>query len=105
MRWTPGEGDDCRKDRPRAHARAKRLRAEETPSEKQLWRVLRTLKHDGAHFRRQCHVGDYVYDFACLSHRLLIELDGAVHDRLEVQEHDREKTEAAEARGYASNRQ
>src|SRR5262245_34833669 len=46
MGWTPGEGDDWRKNNARAHARAKRLRAEETPSEKQLWRVLRTLKHD-----------------------------------------------------------
>jgi len=100
MGWTPGEGNDWRKDYSRAHERAKRLRRDLTPSEKKLWRILRELKHEGAHFRKQCHVGDFVYDFACLSHRLLIELDGGVHDWADVQEQDRIKTAAAEARGF-----
>ena len=100
MGWTPGEGDDWRKDYSGAHARAKRLRAEETPSEKKLWKILRTLKHEGAHFRRQCHVGTFVYDFACLSQKLLIELDGGVHDHADVQERDRTKEADAERRGF-----
>jgi very-short-patch-repair endonuclease len=100
MGWTPGEGDDWRKDYSRAHARAKKLRADETPSEKKLWKILRTLKHEGAHFRRQCQVGHFVYDFACLSQRLLIELDGAVHDDAEVRARDLRKTADAERRGY-----
>lgn len=100
MGWTPGEGDDWRKDYSRAHARAKKLRTEETPSEKKLWKILRTLKHEGAHFRRQCQVGHFVYDFACLSQKLLIELDGAVHDQDDVRLHDEQKTSDAERRGF-----
>lgn len=98
--WTPGEGEDRRKDHTRALRRAQRLRREQTPSEKALWRLLREFKHEGAHFRRQCHVGDFVYDFAALSHRLLIELDGAVHDDPDVRERDAVKTQAAEALGF-----
>jgi len=60
MGWTPGEGDNWRKDHTRAQTRAKQLRREQTPSEKKLWRLLREIKHDGAHFRRQCQVGDFV---------------------------------------------
>ncbi|MBC7769235.1 MAG: DUF559 domain-containing protein [Phycisphaerales bacterium] len=100
MGWTPGEGDDWRKDRTRAQQRAQQLRRDQTSSEKALWRILRDLKHEGAHFRRQCHVGDFVYDFAALSQRLLIELDGAVHDDPEVQAQDALKTSSAEARGF-----
>lgn len=100
MGWTPGEGDDWRKDYSRANDRAKRLRRELTPSEKKLWRVLRELKHEGAHFRKQCQVGHFVYDFAALSHRLLIELDGGAHDWEDVQERDRVKTADAETRGF-----
>ncbi len=100
MGWAPGEGDDWRKDYSRANERAKRLRRDLTPSEKKLWKILRELKHEGAHFRKQCQVGDFVYDFAALSHRLLIELDGVVHDDADVQERDRIKTKSAAMRGF-----
>lgn len=100
MGWAPGEGDDWRKDYSRAQQRAKRLRADEMPAERKLWKLLRMLKHDGAHFRRQCHVGHFVYDFACLSHKLLIELDGGVHDWPDVQLRDEAKTESARQRGF-----
>ncbi len=100
MGWTPREGDNWRKDQTRAHERAKHLRREQTPSEKQLWRLLRELKHEGAHFRRHCQVGPFVYDFAALSHKLLIELDGAVHDWEDVQLRDGRKTASAEQLGF-----
>jgi very-short-patch-repair endonuclease len=64
MGWTSGESDDWRKDYSRAHARAKKLRAEETPSGKELWKIPRRFKHEGAHFRRQCQLGRFVDDFA-----------------------------------------
>ena len=100
MAWAPGEGGNRRKDYSRANERAKRLRRELTPSEKKLWKILRELKHEGAHFRKQCQVGHFVYDFAALSHRLLIELDGGAHDWADVEEQDRIKTEAAERHGF-----
>ena len=100
MPWAPRDGETWRKDRTRTRERATRLRAEQTPSEKALWRLLRDLKHDGAHLRRQCPPGDHVFDFACLALRLLIELDGGVHVWLDVQLRDARKTQAAEQAGF-----
>ena len=61
----------------RAHAMRGRLA---TPSESILWARLR--RHGlGVHFRRQHPIAGYVVDFAALSHRLIVEIDGAHHDR------------------------
>ena len=60
--------------------RARRLRREMSLSEVLLWRALR-LRPDGFKFRRQHPVGGYVADFACLSARVLIEVDGEAHER------------------------
>jgi very-short-patch-repair endonuclease len=44
-----------------------------------MWRMLR--QRPGGHkFRRQHPVGPYVADFACMSARIAIEIDGAAHD-------------------------
>ena len=37
-------------------------------------------------FRRQYWIGNYIADFVCLEHKLIIELDGNFH--LEQQEYD-----------------
>jgi very-short-patch-repair endonuclease len=59
--------------------RAASLRREQTFQEKALWVQLRELKAYGIHVRRQAPVGPYVADFAILSCRVLIEIDGEVH--------------------------
>jgi very-short-patch-repair endonuclease len=43
-----------------------------------LWRALRE-RPGGFKFRRQHPIGGYVVDFACLSSKLLIEVDGDIH--------------------------
>lgn len=63
-----------------ARAVAERLRHEATKWERVLWGRLRLLKAEGFHFRRQCPIGNHVADFACLAHRLVIEIDGEHHD-------------------------
>nr|WP_246152450.1 endonuclease domain-containing protein [Sphingomonas montanisoli] len=45
-----------------------------------LWRALRT-RPGGFKFRKQHPIGPYSLDFACLSARLAIEIDGEVHGR------------------------
>ena len=60
-------------------SRAKRLRAEPTLAEVRVWRWLRILNRHGAHWRRQAQIGPYVFDFAWLGARALIEVDGRVH--------------------------
>lgn len=64
---------------PWTRADAKRLRRTPTEVEKRLWWKLRELNELGAGFRRQASIGSYVADFAWLSARLVIELDGGQH--------------------------
>ena len=59
--------------------RARQLRRDATPWEIKLWARLRRLKPLGLHFRRQVPIGPYIVDFACYSHRLIVELDGGQH--------------------------
>jgi very-short-patch-repair endonuclease len=40
---------------------------------------LRDRRLEGHRFRRQHPVGDFVVDFACTKHRLIIEADGSQH--------------------------
>ncbi|KQR13293.1 MULTISPECIES: endonuclease domain-containing protein [Xanthomonas] len=58
---------------------AKILRREMTNAERALWYRLRDRRLLGFKFRRQCPVGPYIADFACLDCALIIELDGSQH--------------------------
>ena len=42
-------------------------------------RLLRDRRRAGAKFRRQVPIGPFVAGFACVSHRMVIELDGGQH--------------------------
>ncbi|WP_417692291.1 endonuclease domain-containing protein [Roseibium sp.] len=74
--------------RPHTRARAKELRLDQTSGEKALWRAIRELKADGVHVRRQAPVGPYIADFAMLSRKLIIEIDGEVHGDPAQKVHD-----------------
>jgi very-short-patch-repair endonuclease len=41
---------------------------------------LRGRQFEGLKFRRQAPIGRYIVDFACLERRLIVELDGGIHD-------------------------
>jgi very-short-patch-repair endonuclease len=58
---------------------ARALRKRMTPQEVKLWVKLRALRPAGLHFRRQVPVATFVVDFACLKHRLIVEVDGGQH--------------------------
>jgi very-short-patch-repair endonuclease len=58
---------------------ARILRQRMTPQEVKLWVKLRALRPAGLHFRRQVPIAAFVVDFACLKHRLIIEVDGGQH--------------------------
>jgi len=83
----------------RADRLARRLRREPTRAEQHLWKALRKIEE--AHFRRQAPFGPYVVDFVCHRSRLVIEVDGAVHELEEVQAKDTERTAWLEGRGYS----
>lgn len=58
---------------------ARHLRRNPTPGEHRLWQELRKLRAQGFLFRRQVPIEGFVVDFACLSHRLIVEVDGSQH--------------------------
>jgi very-short-patch-repair endonuclease len=81
-------------------ASARRLRQRATPAEVRFWKALERLPIDGSHFRRQVPIGPYVVDFACLSVRLVVELDGGHHGEPEQSRRDAARTAWLEAEGY-----
>jgi very-short-patch-repair endonuclease len=62
-----------------ANERARYLRRDRTSAERLLWRELRQLKQIGCKFRQQVPIDHFIVDFACLSRRLIIEVDGGTH--------------------------
>ncbi|HXK32560.1 MAG TPA: endonuclease domain-containing protein [Dehalococcoidia bacterium] len=59
---------------------ARDLRRRATPAEALLWQALRNRQLDGRKFRRQQVIGPFVVDFYCAEERLVVEVDGAIHD-------------------------
>jgi very-short-patch-repair endonuclease len=45
-----------------------------------FWEIVRSRRLASLKFRRQAPIGPYVVDFACLARRLVVELDGGIHD-------------------------
>jgi very-short-patch-repair endonuclease len=43
-------------------------------------------------FLRQRAIGQYILDFYCPEYRLGVEVDGSIHDIVEVQERDKNRT-------------
>ena len=68
-------------------------------AERLLWQYLRADSL-GATFKRQHAIGGYIADFVCLSHRLIIELDGGYHLAHQQQTADEERTRWLEEHGY-----
>jgi cyclase len=67
------------------------LRHAETEAEQLLWSRL-SNKQLGVKFRRQHPILDYIADFYCHAHKLVIELDGPIHDTPENQSYDSART-------------
>ncbi|HEX5035780.1 MAG TPA: DUF559 domain-containing protein [bacterium] len=60
--------------------KARELRKNQTPEEKEFWHFLRDKRFAGFKFRRQHPIGEYIADFCCPEKKLVIELDGVGHD-------------------------
>jgi very-short-patch-repair endonuclease len=63
-----------------------------TPAEIRLWQALKHSQLDHLKFRRQHSIGPFVVDFYCPAVKLVIELDGSVHDSETVRQWDEERT-------------
>ena len=83
---------------------AKEQRREMTRAEAMLWQVLRAGRLDGHKFKRQVPFGPYVADFSCARARLIVELDGAPHERANQRARDEARDAWFQARGIATLR-
>ncbi|WP_233783142.1 isoleucine--tRNA ligase [Flavivirga eckloniae] len=71
-----------------------------TQAETILWESLRGKKLDNYKFRREHIIDEFIVDFVCLSQRLVIEVDGGYHNKPEVVEADKLRTQILEDLGY-----
>jgi len=71
---------------------SRELRQASTDAEKLLWAELRNRKLNGLKFRRQHPIDKYIADFYCHERKLVIELDGAIHDEKENIDYDKART-------------
>lgn len=69
------------------------------PAERHAWTLLRNRGILGLNFRRQHVVQKFIVDFCCLSERIVIELEGDVHDAEEHEAYDRGRAELLRAAG------
>lgn len=76
---------------------ARQFRKTPTPSEAVLWQALRGKKLDGVKFRRQQPIGPFVVDFYAPAYRLVVEVDGPIHEAQRTA--DRERQELLESLG------
>jgi very-short-patch-repair endonuclease len=76
---------------------ARQFRKDPTPSEAILWQALRGRKLEGRKFRRQQPIGAFVVDFFCGTERLIVEVDGGIHES--QKEADRQRQELLESLG------
>ena len=58
------------------------------------------LRHLDVRVRRQAPIGPYVVDFACLRAKLVIEVDGGVHERGDVALRDAERDAWLAGQGF-----
>lgn len=68
--------------------RARYMRQNPTPAESILWQRLRHKQIGGFRFRRQHPINRFIVDFYCAEARLVIEVDGSVHDEPGHTEYD-----------------
>ena len=79
-------------------ARVRGLGRRQTDAEQKLWQQLRGRQLGNAKFRRQYPIGQFIVDFCCPDHRLVVELDGGLH--AEQIQKDRLRTQVLAQHGY-----
>jgi very-short-patch-repair endonuclease len=72
--------------------KARKLRKRMTPAEEKFWPCVRNRRFKGLKFRRQHPVDRYIVDFICMEKKLVIEIDGGIHQKHEQKEYDRQRT-------------
>ena len=80
-------------------ANAKHLRKNMTEAVKALWFRLKA-GINGLKFRRQHPIGIYIADFYCHQVKLIVEVDGTIHQENNIKETDEARQKELETWGY-----
>ncbi|MGA2506957.1 MAG: DUF559 domain-containing protein [Chitinispirillaceae bacterium] len=84
--------------------RTKELRRAMTPAEKILWNNVRNGKIGGVKIRRQQIIDGFIADFYCHKARLVIEVDGTIHENEGHKEYDEQRKKVMEIHGLSEIR-
>ncbi|HSK78973.1 MAG TPA: endonuclease domain-containing protein [Thermoanaerobaculia bacterium] len=76
------------------------FRRQQTPAEQALWELLRDRRLDGLKFRRQFPIAIFIADFCCFELKLVIEVDGGVHELPYQKAHDENRDTYLRSLGY-----
>jgi len=79
---------------------ARQFRKHATPAEKLLWEKLRNRRLSGYKFVRQIRKGQYIVDFCCREEKLIVEVEGGIHERSGQKEYDATRFEELDVRGF-----
>jgi very-short-patch-repair endonuclease len=77
---------------------ARHLRRHMTTAERILWESLRNRQLHNCKFRRQTPIDEFIVDFLCIEKKLVIEVDGSVHEHQKT--YDKEREDMLRSRGY-----
>jgi very-short-patch-repair endonuclease len=80
-------------NRPSTRGKRKNLRKSRTEAEMALWQRLRDKGFRACKFYRQYGIGEYIADFYCPQHMLVIEIDGSQHYTDDGREYDESREE------------
>jgi len=86
--------------KPDIYKKAKELRKSMTVAEELLWNRLKNNKLGGLKFRRQHPLDIFIADFYCHQRKLIIEIDGGIHEGAEQKEYDEGRTYSLEVKGF-----
>jgi very-short-patch-repair endonuclease len=67
---------------------AEAMRKNPTEAENILWKTLKKFRIEGYIFRRQHPINIFIVDFYCHKIKLVIEVDGEIHNQVQAQEYN-----------------
>ncbi|MEI6352319.1 MAG: DUF559 domain-containing protein [Candidatus Nomurabacteria bacterium] len=69
---------------------AREMRKNQTLSEKKFWDIIKDRQINDLKFLRQKIIGEFIADFYCHNIKLIIEIDGKIHENLKERDVERE---------------
>jgi very-short-patch-repair endonuclease len=84
----------------RNRTNAKSMRKVMTDGELKLWNAVRAHRLMNLGFRRQFPIGNYIVDFACPTHKMIVEVDGSQHNETDAINYDLKRNAFLENSGW-----